>query len=253
MRPWFLAMWLLLVPAMAHAEVLGVTTVTSGWSIHEPGHRVRPKLFYTDAPEALFDETWIDSTSLGFVLAATIDSDSDFVAIASRLANDEQELLCIGTCQQISCTANCRTESAHFNLGSTDFWSARISRVSLRVDSLSFGLDPRFGGPIVRFSFTITVEGNRVPVPAVRVSPNPSRGYVRIEYQVDEPGPVELTVFDMQGRIVRELGSTRLPAGRLAVRWDGLDASGRLVKSGAYLVRVRAGGDIGTQRIIRVE
>jgi FlgD Ig-like domain len=252
-RAWCFAAGLLLMPTMVRAAILGTITVTNGGSIHEPEHRVRPKLSYGDSPEALFDETWIDSTSVGLLLEATSDSDHDFDVIASRLANDEQDELCVGTCQQISCFEICTTESNYFDLGSADFSSARISRVSLRVDSLSFGLDPDRGRPIVRFSFTITVEGDRMPVPAVRVFPNPSRGAVGIRFEVSRTGPAELTVFDMQGRVVREMRLPRLPRGRISVRWDGRDDTGELVKSGAYVVRVRAGNEIGTQRIIRVE
>lgn len=167
MRYWVLAIgFLLLDPVSGSAAVLGTGTLTSGWSIHEGQHRVRPKLSYVDSYRGLFDDVWVDSTSLGTVLVATADSDADFAFIAGRLSDGSPEDLCVGTCEAIECAAECTSEQRFFSLAVTDFLGATVNKVSLRVNSLSFGLDPQ-GGQIVLFSFTVTVEGAKGSV-AVR-------------------------------------------------------------------------------------
>ena len=50
-------------------------------------------------------------------------------------------------------------------------------------------------------------------------------------------GPVEIRMFDMQGRNIREIGAT-LRQGRTVVAWDGRNAGGMRVGPGNYIVRV---------------
>jgi hypothetical protein len=159
---------LLLVPTNANPAVIGTATVTTGWTLVGPEHRVRPRLSY-DSPRALFEEVWVDSTNVGLVLEATAESDTDFVAIASRLGNGTQDEVCVGTCEEISCSALCAPESLFFSLDTTDFSPATVKKVSLRIDELSFGLDSR-EGQIVMFTFTIIVEGDQAGVPARSIS-----------------------------------------------------------------------------------
>jgi hypothetical protein len=62
-----------------------------------------------------------------------------------------------------------------------------------------------------------------------------------------------LAVFDLRGRLVRELvRGERTPAGSHRFVWDGRDASGRHTASGVYLVRGRAGSAVAGTRFVRV-
>ncbi len=168
----------LLAATPGNAAILGTGTLSSGWSIHEGQHRVRPKLSYVDSYRALFDETWVDSTSVGTVLVATADSDTDFAFIAARLSDGAAEDICVGTCEAIQCAAECTSEQRFFSLSAVDFLGATVSKVSLRVNSLSFGLDPQ-GGQIVLFSFTVTVEGTKGNVPVKPTSWGRLKGLCR--------------------------------------------------------------------------
>jgi flagellar hook assembly protein FlgD len=58
-------------------------------------------------------------------------------------------------------------------------------------------------------------------------------------------------VFDVGGRLVRELWAGERAAGRHELTWDGRDAAGRAVASGVYLARVSASGEERTARIVR--
>ena len=153
------ALMLISQPLWVHGAVLGKQTIVSGNSIYGDEHRVRPKVDYVDAPAALFDQMWIDSTSIGMTLEASAESDPDFSEIASRLANGLAEFLCVGTCEQVTCSATCGFEGARFGLSTEDFQGAVIRKVGLRVDALSFARDSRVG-QVVLFTFTLTVEGD---------------------------------------------------------------------------------------------
>ncbi len=57
-----------------------------------------------------------------------------------------------------------------------------------------------------------------------------------------------ISVWDVSGRLVRTLLDEDLPPGIARVRWDGTDASGAPVASGAYFFRLESGGNIHTVR-----
>ncbi len=61
---------------------------------------------------------------------------------------------------------------------------------------------------------------------------------------------MRLEVFSMEGRRVVSLVDHTLPAGNLAVVWDGKDARGRQVPSGAYFYRLKADDFTATQRML---
>ena len=73
------------------------------------------------------------------------------------------------------------------------------------------------------------------------VVPNPFNPRTTLRFTLPAAGPVDLAVYDVQGRRVRRLVAGRLAAGRHAVSWDGRDDAGRAVPSGIYLARLRAG------------
>jgi hypothetical protein len=54
--------------------------------------------------------------------------------------------------------------------------------------------------------------------------------------------PVRVGVYDLRGRLVREIVNAELPAGEHAVAWDRRDGRGRRAPAGVYLMRVTAGG-----------
>jgi hypothetical protein len=160
----FLVAVLLLPATVGRAEVLGTATLTSGQSFRGAAHRVRPAFGYNignaEIEKVLFNDSWIDSSSVGLTLDATPASDSDFSAVAAYLTNGTADLVWLGTCEEISCGFWGSTEDRSFSLATPDFAPATIQRVRLRVNDLSFGLDTR-GGEVVYFSFTVSVEGER--------------------------------------------------------------------------------------------
>lgn len=63
-----------------------------------------------------------------------------------------------------------------------------------------------------------------------------------------EPSPVEVDIFDLNGRRIRRLSSAWVQNGRVPLRWDGRDDGGDLVPPGLYLVQVEIRSDRQTER-----
>ena len=85
--------------------------------------------------------------------------------------------------------------------------------------------------------------------------PNPFNPETWIPYQLSEPGDVRLTIYDIQGRVVRALDLGHQPAGVYRIRsraayWDGRNAVGEPVASGLYFYTLTAGDFSATRKML---
>lgn len=71
--------------------------------------------------------------------------------------------------------------------------------------------------------------------------PNPFNPTTTIRYELKESGPVSLQIYAVTGQLVRELVAQVQVAGHHQVVWDGRNAAGQSVATGAYLYELRAG------------
>ncbi|HMB68852.1 MAG TPA: FlgD immunoglobulin-like domain containing protein, partial [bacterium] len=92
------------------------------------------------------------------------------------------------------------------------------------------------------------VSGPQLAAPA----PNPARGAVALAFTLPAAGNAKLTVHDVAGRRIATVWDGAAPAGRTQARWDGRDESGAPVAAGAYFARLEAGGEVRTEKIVRV-
>jgi antitoxin HicB len=83
-------------------------------------------------------------------------------------------------------------------------------------------------------------------------SPNPFARGTSVNYELAQYGPVDLTVHDVSGRLIRRLESAPRQRGFHAMRWDGTDGRGHDVPAGVYFVRFSAGGRVSTGRLTLV-
>ena len=83
--------------------------------------------------------------------------------------------------------------------------------------------------------------------------PNPMTSEARIEYALPKASPVELTVYNISGQVVRRLASESSQApGRYTVRWDGKNDQGHRVPGGVYFYRLSAGSFTETKKMVVV-
>lgn len=71
--------------------------------------------------------------------------------------------------------------------------------------------------------------------------PNPFNPLTTVNFVLDRDGPTTVRVYDLKGRLVRELVDGEFAAGPHSVPWDGMTGTGGRAGSGVYLVRVVAG------------
>ena len=59
-----------------------------------------------------------------------------------------------------------------------------------------------------------------------------------IEYSLQKPGRISIGVFDLRGKMVRDLKKGTEMAGTYRVAWDYMDNDGKRVAAGPYIARV---------------
>jgi len=69
--------------------------------------------------------------------------------------------------------------------------------------------------------------------------PNPFNMDTNFSYSLKEAGNVKLTVYNVNGKVVRNLVNLRQTAGSHVISWDGRDNSGNVVGSGVYLYQLQ--------------
>ena len=104
------------------------------------------------------------------------------------------------------------------------------------VGSESFVLDNDSVSPV---SFSL---GNNYPNPF-----NPS---TTIDYSVAEPGLVNLSIFDISGRLVKTLVSDNKNVGLYTATWNGLTDSGVSASAGMYFYTIEAGDFVETKKML---
>jgi hypothetical protein len=80
--------------------------------------------------------------------------------------------------------------------------------------------------------------------------PNPFNPTTTIAWAMPAAVPVRVTVHDSSGRVVRRLVDEVEIAGRHTAVWDGGDDAGRPVGSGVYFVKVVAGNETRTTKVM---
>ncbi|MBK6900189.1 MAG: hypothetical protein IPH09_13365 [bacterium] len=90
--------------------------------------------------------------------------------------------------------------------------------------------DPATGAPPLR------------PGPALQLAPNPFNPRTQLIVSSPVACAARLEVRDLAGRSLGTLWSGALGSAPLAVAWDGVDAAGRALPSGAYLFALEAAG-----------
>jgi catechol 1,2-dioxygenase len=81
--------------------------------------------------------------------------------------------------------------------------------------------------------------------------PNPFQTSTIIRFSLARPGRVELAVYDVTGRRVRDLLTTEKGVGYHTADWDGRDNAGRAIQPGVYFCRLVASGGTQTRRLVR--
>jgi len=86
--------------------------------------------------------------------------------------------------------------------------------------------------------------------PLERPIPNPFTNGMHMAFAVGDGGdPVDISVYDVTGRKVKQLAGGVYGPGRHDVAWDGRDASGLHVRRGMYFIHIRIGSQARQVRV----
>lgn len=94
--------------------------------------------------------------------------------------------------------------------------------------------------------------GMRAPIQLDRPVPNPTRGVSHIGFLLPRRMHIDLAIFDVGGRRVRQMLDEVVDAGEHVTQWDGRTETGQSASAGAYFARLSAGDMILTEKIILV-
>ncbi len=70
--------------------------------------------------------------------------------------------------------------------------------------------------------------------------PNPFNPITTIRFDLPEPATIRIAIFNVRGKLVKELLNASRKSGHHFVEWDGKDQAGTLVSAGIYFCRLEA-------------
>ena len=80
--------------------------------------------------------------------------------------------------------------------------------------------------------------------------PNPFNPITSLRFDLPEDGFVNITVYDMGGRIIKTLVNNFQTAGYKSIKWNATDNQGQLVPAGVYLYKIEFGSLLFTRKMI---
>jgi hypothetical protein len=138
-------------------------------------------------------------------------------------------------------------------------WDSTYLALSLRPDWVNLyladtlGLSRGTGGQLL----TGIDNENHSPAPSefamLQNYPNPFNSTTLIKFSVPTDrsnNPVELTIYDIQGKVVKKLVNEKLQSGNYVTRWEGLNDNNSKVTSGVYFCRGRIGDKMVTMKML---
>lgn len=138
-------------------------------------------------------------------------------------------------------------------------WDSTYLALSLRPDWVNLylasaqGTSRGTGGQLL----TGIDNENNSPAPSEFVMlqnyPNPFNSTTLIKFSVPTDRsnyPVELIIYDIQGKVVKKLINEKLQSGNYITRWEGLNDNNIKVTSGVYFCRGRVGDKMVTMKMM---
>jgi len=115
-----------------------------------------------------------------------------------------------------------------------------------KLEDVSLSGESHFHGPV---SIVLTdVEINNYTIPEEyslnQNYPNPFNPETSIEYGLPIAGKVTISIYDINGKLVRNLINEWQSAGNHSSEWDGRDNNGAKVSSGVYFYHFKAGSHV---------
>ncbi|MFH1219167.1 MAG: FlgD immunoglobulin-like domain containing protein [Candidatus Eisenbacteria bacterium] len=118
-----------------------------------------------------------------------------------------------------------------------------------------FKIQPRSDADIVVHSAPTagTPKSGAFALNLFQNTPNPFGSETAIRFTIPSKMSVNLSIFDVTGRLVRSVDNRELPAGEYSASWDGNDAFGSKVGAGVYFVRLATARNTIEKKMVLVK
>ena len=80
--------------------------------------------------------------------------------------------------------------------------------------------------------------------------PNPFNPVTTLQYDLPKDGFIYITIYDMMGKVVKNLVRSHQRAGSKSVQWNATNNEGQSVSAGLYLYKIQAGDFVDTKKMI---
>jgi hypothetical protein len=106
---------------------------------------------------------------------------------------------------------------------------------------------------VATFSGPIAVHPGNHHKMDVKAKPNPLNPRTVLSFTLSKPGRVQVSVYDLQGRLVSKLSDEVRGVGPQSLVWDGSNSRNGHVSSGVYFFRIQAPEGQVVQRVAVVK
>jgi flagellar hook assembly protein FlgD len=127
---------------------------------------------------------------------------------------------------------------------------------SVYIAGRSIGGGTYYDMATVKYYSAVGVQENKVVSAqrlALEVHPNPAKTYSFIRYALPDDGRVSLSIYDVSGRLVKNMVDQHQKSGVYAVVWNGMDDNDRKVAPGVYFYILFTDGGQISKKIVTVE
>ena len=83
--------------------------------------------------------------------------------------------------------------------------------------------------------------------------PNPFSEYLNFEFSIIKQKSINLSVYDINGKPIKSIINKIYSPGKYNLKWNGKSKNGKEVNPGAYLIRLKTGNQIQTERVILIK
>lgn len=114
-----------------------------------------------------------------------------------------------------------------------------------------YGIAPDMGA--YEYGFVKADELTEIPLQdciLLQNHPNPFNPNTTIFFSIPIDSNVELTIFNIKGQKIKSLIKKPFENGKHSIRWNGKDDTGKLVSSGIYLYKIKAGKQESVKRML---
>jgi len=126
-------------------------------------------------------------------------------------------------------------------------WFATLGPGACTFDSL-FALS---AGPANGDAYYSKLAENAENGPRILASPNPFKNRISLTYNTLEKSSLLVEVYDMTGKLIKELERGEFDAGVHEFEWNGRNEKGSKVSAGVYICSFRSNEGVAFSRIIK--